>query len=256
MNKLVTALLLSILLSSVAFAGARPQKAVFILCYHTFMGNNPKSTIDFSVDEFRAQMREIITNGFRFVTYRDITNDTLTGVTNVLITVDDGFKSMLPVYSNVMKPMGIQPVIAIYPAIIGVGSAFMTWKDIVALANDGCEIASHGYNHERITADLLLTSPKVFSNEIYRSKKMLETNLGRPVTAFVYPYGVRSAVTVSNVRAAGYTCAFTIERGAVLLPLSENRDMHQLSRYMIITSKKDWENIMTYMKAFVRRTNI
>ncbi|MEK6793286.1 MAG: polysaccharide deacetylase family protein [Spirochaetota bacterium] len=226
------------------------SNTVFILCYHSFIGQASKSYTDIPLADFRAQMNEIASAGFRFVSYPDITNGSVSGRTNVLITIDDGYRTLITAYTNVLRPLGVRPVLAIYPGIIGVGSAFLTWGELKALADDGCTIASHGYDHERVNNDLFITLPQVFSNEIFRSKRVLEKRLGVPVELFVYPYGIRSPVTVSHVRAAGYKNAFTIIRGPVKIPLSSNPDNLQIYRYMIIRDKKDWAWIMSFMKGY------
>lgn len=239
--------LLALLLVQMGFAASN---TVFILCYHSFIGEASKSYTDIPIQDFRAQMHEVASSGFRFVTIGEITNGAVSGRTNVLITIDDGYRTLLTAYTNVLRPMGVRPVLAIYPGIIGVGGAFLTWNELKYLADDGCTIASHGYDHERVNNDLYITLPGVFSNEIYKSKRVLEKRLNVPVDLFFYPYGIRSPVTITHVRAAGYRYAFTIIRGPVKVPLAGNSDTLQLYRYMIIRDKKDWAWIMQFMKGF------
>ena len=77
------------------------------------------------------------------------------------------------------------------------------------------------------------TDKKGFTNEIFKSKKMLNDKLGRNIEVFIYPNGVRSDPAKKMLKEAGYKYAFTIVWGQVELPLSSNADPFELRRYMV-----------------------
>jgi peptidoglycan/xylan/chitin deacetylase (PgdA/CDA1 family) len=61
----------------------------------------------------------------------------------------------------------------------------LTWDDVRSLAEAGIEIGSHGCTHTVLTA----LRAENARDEIVRSKKTIETELGRPCTLFSYPNG-------------------------------------------------------------------
>ena len=73
---------------------------VYILVYHTFMGKNIK--YDISLNEFHKQMSEFKNNKFTFVTFDDVKQGKIKGDKNICITIDDGHRTVLDAYYNVL----------------------------------------------------------------------------------------------------------------------------------------------------------
>ncbi len=234
---LLCALLLTTGLSDARAADSR----VFVLCYHSFLGN--KFPSDITMDEFRTQMDFLKEKGFRFVSYSDLLKGRVTGTRNILIVIDDGNHSVMKAYREILRPRGIRPLLAIYPNIIGRKAYALTWDQLRELVKDGCDIASHGYYHELMNQKFYDRDRKMFTHEITGPKEALEKNLGVKITAFVYPNGVRADITKKTLKESGYSYAFTITWGAVLSPLSLNREPLELPRYMIL--KGNWNMIAT-----------
>jgi len=233
-----------IILSALLTAGpgivSAADSKVFVLCYHSFLGN--KFPSDIPMDEFSSQMSFLKAKGFRFVSYSDLVKGTVSGSQNILVVIDDGNHSVLRAYQEVMKPMGIKPLLAIYPNIIGRKSYALTWEQLGALRKEGCDVAAHGYYHELMNQKFYDRDKKEFIHEIAGSKEALEKMLpGIKVSAFVYPNGVRADITKKILRESGYTYAFTIKWGATVSPLKGNTDPLELPRYMVL--KGNWKMI-------------
>lgn len=231
------AALLIFLMSSWALGGSRaaeeqPHK-VFILCYHTFYGDRPKNPYDIPPEDFSSEIKTLREHGVHFIQFSDIANNRVSAGVNVLITFDDGALTTRKVYQEVLKPLGIKPMLAIYPAIIGRKKNALSWDQIREFASDGCEIASHGYYHLYVAQKLYDTDRKSFMNEIYKSKKVLEDKLKQKITLFVYPFGLRSDITKTTLKEAGYEYAFNITGKHIELPLDEKTDRYDLSRYLL-----------------------
>jgi peptidoglycan/xylan/chitin deacetylase (PgdA/CDA1 family) len=216
------------------------DKKVFVLCYHSFLGNKPFPS-DIPMEEFRSQMNFLKGKGFHFVSYSDLLKGTLTGTQNILIVIDDGNHSVLQAYQEVLKPLGIKPTLAIYPNIIGKKSYALTWDQLKGLVHEGCDIAAHGYYHELMNQKFYDSNKTEFIHEIVGSKEALQKMLGVKISAFVYPNGVRCDMTKKILKESGYSNAFTIQWGAVLSPLNLNRDLLELPRYMVL--KGNWNMI-------------
>ena len=80
--------------------------------------------------EVAGQMKRLKAEGFTFVSFDDVVNNRLHGTKNVLVTVDDGNHTMYRAWKEVFRPMGIRPVIGIYPAIINRKEYAMTWDQV------------------------------------------------------------------------------------------------------------------------------
>jgi peptidoglycan/xylan/chitin deacetylase (PgdA/CDA1 family) len=232
MRYIVTIMLLCLLLLADLSTALAAEQNVFVLCYHSFLGNK-RFAGDVSVQELSSQLDFFKSRGFSFVTFSDLLKGTVTGSQNILIVIDDGNESVYRAYYDVFKPRNIRPILAIYPSITGKKSFALTWDQLKELAQNGCDIAAHGYYHLHLNQKLYDKDKASFIKEIYAPKEMLEKNLNCKISIFVYPNGVRSDITKKILKEAGYQYAFTIKWGTVLSPLKLNTDPYELSRYMI-----------------------
>jgi peptidoglycan/xylan/chitin deacetylase (PgdA/CDA1 family) len=229
--------LCSVFFLAIAFSipvRSAPQQngKVFVLVYHTFLDKKKLAT-DVSVPDLQSQITSLKQKGFTFVSSEDMLAGRIIGSKNILVTIDDGERSLLAAYADVLKPNGIKPLLAIYPNIIGKKQNALTWNELRALSADGCTIAAHGFYHQLVNQKLYDKDKNTFMGEIYKSKKVLEEQIGKPVTIFVYPFGVRSEITKKTLREAGYRCAFNLVWRPVLIPLERNSDLMELNRYML-----------------------
>jgi peptidoglycan/xylan/chitin deacetylase (PgdA/CDA1 family) len=206
--------------------------SVFVLCYHSFRGKD-KIPTDVSISELRNQLDHLKNNGYRFVTFSQIERGLLKGQKNILITIDDGNRSIIEADEKVFKPMGIKPLLGIYPNLIGKKDYALNWEELKKLSDEGFDIASHGYYHLPLSEKFFNTDKTGFTNEIFKSKKMLKEKLGRSIDVFIYPNGVRNETAKKMLKEAGYKYAFTIVWGQVELPLNSNADPYELHRYMV-----------------------
>ncbi len=220
--------ILSLLLLS---PGQGKSPGVHVLCYHGFQTD--KNRFSFLLTELKSQLDFFRKRGFRFVTFSDIDSGNFSGNRNILITVDDGNRSVYDAYYHVFRPMKIKPVLAIYPAVTGREKYALTWKQLRRLSDDGCEVAAHGYSHRYLNSRLYRKERRAFEREISTSRKLLERKLGRSVDIFVYPYGVKSPEAVKALKKAGYRYAFTINSGTMFLKSARGDSVYDLPRYMI-----------------------
>jgi len=223
-----------------SFAAPSYSKGVYILCYHAFLER--KDPYSFTNDQFRDQLHRLKNNGFKFVSFEDVVNDKITGNNNVLISIDDGNHSIYQAYYSIMKPMGIKPLLGIYPAIISRMKYAMTWEQIKQLSDDGCYIASHGYHHMFLSTKYYNEDSISFKKEIYLSKKILEEKLNRKIETMVYPFGVNSDIAISELKNAGYKYGMTIEPRMESLPAKDNFQIH---RYLM--TKPGQKDVIAYI---------
>lgn len=62
---------------------------------------------------------------------------------------------------------------------------FCTWEELEEMVQSGhVEVASHSYMHCNLTFNFV-----DLNREVVTSKRIIETNLSQPVSAFIYPFG-------------------------------------------------------------------
>lgn len=217
---LFTAILITLMSLSVVKTSYASDTTISILCYHAFLDR--KDPYSLTEEVLKEQLETFKSNGFTFITMEDIKNQRVRGDKNILVTIDDGNKSTYPAYFNVMKPLGIKPVLGIYPAIIGRTAYALTWEQLKELSDEGCHIAAHGYNHLYLHEKAWQESPEKVKREIYLPKKILEERLNIEVYSYVYPFGSKSDRTIEELKKAGYKYAFTIVGKRTTVPVENS----------------------------------
>lgn len=147
---------------------------------------------------------------------------------SVLVTVDDGFHSVLSEMLPVLKRYAIPAVAYVTASLIRDAAAspshggpngngaddYLTWGELERLAAHGVTIGSHGWTHR----SLGLMEPREARDEAVRCRETLERRLGCRVASFAYPYGTRtdfSRATAEILAQSGYTTGFTSQHGAI-----------------------------------------
>lgn len=236
---LVTALLLLCGLLA-AFADGR----VYVLCYHTFLGKH--FDYDFAPAKFYDQIDAIAKLGYRFVSMEDILSNRVTGSNNILITIDDGNRSVKAIYESVLDVYNIKPVLFIYPAITDRMFYAMTSVDLKRLVSKGATLGGHGYNHLFVNEKLYRNDLVSFEREVYKSKSAIEKKTGQVVSVFAYPFGSYSQITKEYMSKAGYKYAFSLLQKPLQVPLNQNSDPYNLPRFMV--TKSSWPSIYSMLK--------
>ncbi|TAL37832.1 MAG: polysaccharide deacetylase family protein [Spirochaetes bacterium] len=229
----------------VSLSPALDAAQVQVIVYHTFNGNG-KSPYDFSVQEMREHIEALEADGFVFVKMSDLLEGNIEGTNNILVTIDDGHKTVLEAYREVLKPRGIKPLLGIYPNIISKKEDAMTWDELKSLVDDGCEIAGHGYYHLFLNEKQYKKDLVEFNNEIFKSRLILEDKLGVRVLTYVYPFGVRSDMAEFALGMGMFRGAFTIDWGITSVPLSANKNIYALPRYMLV--RNNYKNIFATLR--------
>ncbi len=133
----------------------------------------------------------------------------------VLLTFDDGSRSLLTHVAPQLRRYGMRGVVFLYPAIIGSAryrDYLRSWREVRALQGTGLfEFGSHSLTHPQLHR---LTS-KQLDRELRESRRILEKRLGRSIVAIAYPFGRHSPRVVAAARRAGYRLAFTAQGGPV-----------------------------------------
>lgn len=211
--------------ASIAVRGLAGGPKIRVLTYHRF-GHAIRDPWCVAPDAFAEQMRWLSARGLA-VSLDDVMRfargDLRLPRGSVLVTIDDGFSSVLSVAAPILRKHGIPAVAFITTSVVGdpqvdrgTGEAFLTWDQIAALSAAGLTIGSHGHSH-RSMAKL---DTREVQDEGLRSKQLIEAHIGKEVTSFAYPFGMRgdeSPATARILAECGYGSVFVSQHGTVQL---------------------------------------
>lgn len=196
-----------------------------ILLYHRVAPGGSPATARYRVspEAFEDQLRYLKDAGFRVVGLDEwaeamAARRPLPGRA-VAITFDDGYQDFLAWAWPALRRYGFSATMFLvaeriggknqWDAAYGEELALLTWPSIRRLRAEGLQIGSHGLTHRGLTA---LPNAQA-AQTAARSKLVLETKLGTPVTAFAYPWGLSDGAVRHFVGACGYRVALDSKGG-------------------------------------------
>ncbi len=204
-----------------AHALANDQPGVPILNYHRF-GPYVADSMTVTMPVFEAQLKWLQDNGYTVIPLRNLV-DYLQGkappppAKSVVITADDGHKSvyteMLPVIRRYQFPV----TLFIYPSAISNASYALTWEQLKTLKQTGLfDIQSHTLwspnfkkDRKRLSVD---DYRKFVAEQLEKSRAILEMKLGGTVDLLAWPFGIYDDDLEKAAVKAGYVAAFSIDR--------------------------------------------
>lgn len=199
--------------------------SVRALTYHSVGDVQTPTAFTVSRGDFDAQMR-MLAEERRAVSLDDVRSFAAgrglptPGRAACLVTIDDGFVSMLTEILPTLERWNIPAVCFVTASLIGevrdeATERYLTWDELRELAKSPLiTIGSHADTHR----SLGLMSDADARVEARRSKERLEDALGAPVRSFAYPFGTRADFSPYTERAladAGYDIAFNSMHGAI-----------------------------------------
>jgi peptidoglycan/xylan/chitin deacetylase (PgdA/CDA1 family) len=255
MRRLISLLLKLLFLTICLFshiASADNSINVPILTYHRFDPSIPGS-MTISTEKFEQQLKWLKENGYTVIPLKELVNY-LQGKKSylppkpVVITVDDGRKSVYTYMLPLVRKYHIPVTLFIYPSSISHASYALTWEQLKALQKTGLfDIQGHTYWHPNFIQEKKKLSPdeykKLVHVQLVNSKKILERKLGTPITLLAWPYGIYDHYLEQKATKAGYKMAFSVDDRSA--SKAENR-MAQ-PRYMVIEEQS--------MKTFAAMSN-
>lgn len=191
-------------------------QTVTILCYHQFSKKKAGSKISVSEEIFEQQMKYLKENGYNvisFNTLRDFVNyKRRPPKKSVVISVDDGWKTIKTIAAPILKKYGFKATLFIYTDMIKSkpGNVTLSWDEIKELIDEGTiEVQSHTVSH----VDLTKVSEESLERELEESQSIIKENLGISTTGLAYPYGNFNNQVVEKLKKYGFEVAFTVIKG-------------------------------------------
>ncbi len=215
----------------------RDRTQVAVLGYHDF--SNTKSTTEMRMKtaEFCRQMQFLKDSDICVISMQDFLEwrfgTRCLPARCVLITIDDGWKSVYTDAYPVLKAYGYPFTLFVYVRYIGVQGASMTRAQLDEMRAHGATIGSHSWNHlypskwKRYQQTSVEYAAQL-QTEIIESREKLVEWFGRCST-YCYPGGYHTAPMRASLKLAHYQAAFTVIEKKVTFDVTP----YQVNRYMV-----------------------
>ncbi|MDD5405390.1 MAG: polysaccharide deacetylase family protein [Sulfurovaceae bacterium] len=240
MLKIVFRFIIAILLFDSFLFGAGVEKKISILCYHRF-SDNVLDSMTIKTSEFAKQLAWLKASGYTVIPLDNAVRYLKGEIKNipaksVVITADDGHKSIYTDMAPLVKQYHIPVTLFIYPSAISNADYAMTWKQLHELeATKLFIVESHTYWHPNFKVEKKRLSPEEYSKfvdkQLIGSKKVLEEKMGHEIKYLAWTFGIYDNELEAKASQSGYNAALTIERRQA----TSHDAIMALPRYMIVS---------------------
>jgi len=194
-----------------------------ILCYHRF-GKTCKSKLCISERAFAKQIEYLKNNGYHTIHLSELMEflnyKTAIPSKSVIITLDDGYRSIYKSAYPILKRYGYTATLFIYTDFIEASGNALSWKQLRELKAAGFEIGSHSISHADLTKKLPHEDDQTYwsriTRELRNSKEIIDRELNQDTQFFAYPYGNYNQQVLGLFSDAGYKLGLTIRNGGNL----------------------------------------
>ena len=215
---------------------------VTVLGYHDFTSDpaEKETAMRISTAKFRQQMEAIKALRLPVIGMDDFLawkrGEKKLPPRSVLITIDDGWKTVYTEAFPVLREMGFPFTLYLYTDYLNIDGRSLSHEMVEEMKRHGCTVGCHSVSHpfpSKVKRHRRM-SPEAYDKflrkELGESKTFLEMKYGAPVTTYAYPGGFYTEEMFPLAREFGYQCLFTVYPGKV------RRDSpdHILPRHIIL----------------------
>ena len=214
---------------------------VSVIGYHDIAENLPETAMRLHTSKFRKQMEAIRLLGIKVITLNEFIawkkGDQQLPEKSILITFDDGWKSIYTDAFPILKEFGFPYTIFLYKNYIdGGGKALTTPMIQEMLTAGGLSIGSHSVSHPY---PLTVKSYRKKGANVYdaylrkemgESKRFIESKFPVKVNSYAYPGGYYTEEMLKLGEEFGYDCMFTVVPGKI----KRAQPNETLPRYIIL----------------------
>jgi peptidoglycan/xylan/chitin deacetylase (PgdA/CDA1 family) len=201
--------------------GAPQEIRIPILLYHRF-GPVVADSMSVTTNAFESQMKYLKDNGYTVIRLRQLVDYYLgkrqsLSSRSLVITVDDGHKSVYTDLFPSLKKYRIPVTLFLYPSALSNASYAMTWDQLREMKVTGLvDFQSHTFWHPNFWKDKKSLKPGEYENfvemQFKKSKEKLEKELNVKVDMLAWPFGIYDGELINKAIGAGYVAAFSMDR--------------------------------------------
>jgi len=222
-----------------------------ILTYHRF-AEDCNSPLCMPAKTFELQVRYLKENGYHVITAQELYSflGYRQGLPrkSVLITMDDGYRSVYNIAYPILKKYGYTATLFIYTDFVGVSKMAITWGQLKEMKTNGFTVGSHTIYHSDLTKPKDGEKEQEYiarvKTELYGSKQIIDKKLSQDTYFLAYPFGYYDQQSIQIAREAGYKIAMSVKRGGNAFfanPLTLRRDQ---------ILKRDMQSFISRLKTF------
>lgn len=216
------------------------ETRVTVLGYHDFSDTKKATEMLISTEKFRKQMQAIKDLGLNVINLDDFIawkqGEKKIKDKSVLITIDDGWKSVYIDAYPILKEFGYPFTVFLYTNYVDGGGRALTTPMIQEMLKHGCSIGSHSISHPypaKIKAERdkgTKAFDQYLRQEMGDSKKSLELQFKQKIITYAYPGGYVTDEMLPIATECGYQCLFTVIPNKV----TQSSSAMTLPRYVIL----------------------
>jgi peptidoglycan/xylan/chitin deacetylase (PgdA/CDA1 family) len=222
---------------------AAPDPHIIVFGYHQFQpGSRNKYSMEPSV--FREQLQYFKDHNIRVISREDLAaflrGEKTWDTPCVMLTVDDGYLSVHRYAEPILAEFGYPWTFFCYTEFVGNGGSAVNWNQLQQMSQAGVDIQSHTKSHPILTKRSGKNDVAYITwlwAELFESRSILESKLGKPVTALAYSYGSWNETVQAKAVEAGYQMLFTVKGE----PVTRRTSPFAIPRYILT---KDNEKFM------------
>lgn len=139
---------------------------------------------------------------------------------HVLVTIDDGYRSVLHIAAPEFRRAGVRPLLFVSPGLIAEpppdlpvnlgDEPLVSIDELRLLLDTGVEVGVHGLDHTTMAG----MTERELVRQTVDARACLADLTGIAARAFAYPLGVLDPRAAAAVRGAGYEVAFSVDEDA------------------------------------------
>jgi len=229
------------------------QTEVSVLCYHDFSDTLSATEMRIRGEVFAKQMQLLADSKINVISLSDFvlwkSGKKQLPAQNVMITIDDGWKSVYEVAFPILKKHSFPFSLGLYTDFIDNGGKTLEQGMLNEMRRGGMEIACHSATHPfpskvKKARNAGEEAYQAFLNkEITQSKVDLDALFSIDTPAYIYPGGYYLQDMFPAIREGGMNYAFTVKPGKISLASSN----FELPRYVVLgTTSRMFEEALKF----------
>jgi peptidoglycan/xylan/chitin deacetylase (PgdA/CDA1 family) len=198
---------------------SRGFQIVPVLAYHKF-SKSVSDRMTVREDVFEEQMAFLKRNGYRVIPLDDLFDflDRKRPIPkkSVVITFDDGWRSMYEIAYPILKKYGFPATLFVYTDLIHPSNATLDWGKIREMARNGIDVQCHSKTHRSLGKlegeETLQAYFEAVKAELIESAKIIKKQLNKDVKYLAYPFGDTNSLVIAMLDKLGFRGGLTVVR--------------------------------------------